>query len=39
MIAHDRADYGRGQIILRDPVSGVICGGTESQADSHIALW
>lgn len=23
----DLTDYGRGQIILRDPVSGVLCGG------------
>ncbi|RXU67863.1 gamma-glutamyltransferase [Pseudomonas protegens] len=38
-IAHDSLNYGRGQIILRDPVSGVFCGGTEPRADSHIALW
>lgn len=38
-IAHDSLNYGRGQIILRDPVSGVLCGGTEPRADSHIALW
>ncbi|WLH77599.1 gamma-glutamyltransferase family protein [Pseudomonas sp. FP2335] len=38
-IASDLTDYGRGQIILRDPVSGVLCGGTEPRADSHIALW
>ncbi len=38
-IASDLTDYGRGQIILRDPVSGVLCGGTEPRADSHIAAW
>jgi gamma-glutamyltranspeptidase/glutathione hydrolase len=38
-IASDLTDYGRGQIILRDPVSGVLCGGTEPRADSHIAVW
>jgi hypothetical protein len=27
-IASDLTDYGRGQIILRDPVTGVLCGGT-----------
>jgi len=34
----DSLDYGRGQIILRDPQSGVLCGGTEPRADSHIAM-
>ncbi len=38
-IDSDLTDYGRGQIILRDPVSGVLCGGTEPRADSHIAVW
>lgn len=38
-IASDLTDYGRGQIIIRDPVSGVLCGGTEPRADSHIAVW
>lgn len=37
-IAHDLTDYGRGQIILRDPHSGVLCGGCEPRADSHIAV-
>jgi gamma-glutamyltranspeptidase/glutathione hydrolase len=35
----DRTSYGRGQIILRDPTTGVLCGGTEPRADSHIAVF
>jgi len=31
--------FGRGQIIWRDPVSGVLAGGTESRCDSQIAAW
>ncbi|UFP98701.1 gamma-glutamyltransferase family protein [Pseudomonas fitomaticsae] len=38
-VACDLTDYGRGQIILRDPRSGVLCGGTEPRADSHIAIY
>jgi gamma-glutamyltranspeptidase/glutathione hydrolase len=38
-VSSDLTDYGRGQIILRDPLSGVLCGGTEPRADSHIAVW
>jgi gamma-glutamyltranspeptidase/glutathione hydrolase len=38
-VACDRTDYGRGQIILRDPETGVLCGGTEPRADSHIAVY
>ena len=34
----DLTDYGRGQIIVRDPQTGVLCGGTEPRADSHIAV-
>ncbi len=30
--------FGRGQIILRDPSTGVLAGGTEPRADSHIAI-
>ncbi|KTT41221.1 gamma-glutamyltransferase [Pseudomonas oryzihabitans] len=37
-IAHDSTDFGRGQIIVRDPETGVLCGGTEPRADSHIAV-
>lgn len=38
-VAHDLTSYGRGQIILRDPISGVLCGGTEPRTDGHIAAW
>ncbi|WP_291426603.1 gamma-glutamyltransferase family protein [Deinococcus sp.] len=31
--------FGRGQMIRRDPVSGVLEGGTESRTDGHIAVW
>lgn len=37
-VAHDLTSYGRGQIVLRDPVSGVLCGGTEPRTDAHIAV-
>jgi len=30
---HDRAIFGRGQIILRDPISGVLVGGSDPRAD------
>jgi gamma-glutamyltranspeptidase/glutathione hydrolase len=30
---YDRAVFGRGQIILRDPESGVLCGGSDPRAD------
>jgi gamma-glutamyltranspeptidase/glutathione hydrolase len=30
---HDRAVFGRGQIILRDPGSGVLAGGSDPRAD------
>lgn len=39
VVASDLTDYGRGQIILRDPVSGVLWGGTEPRADSVVAVW
>ncbi len=29
----NRALFGRGQVILRDPVSGVLCGGSDPRAD------
>ncbi len=38
-VATDVTSYGRGQIILRDPDTGVFCGGTESRTDGHIAGW
>ena len=31
--------FGRGQIILRDPDSGVLMGGTEARTDGAIASW
>jgi len=37
-VSCDSLDYGRGQIILRDLQSGILCGGTEPRADSHIAV-
>ncbi len=30
---YDRAIFGRGQIITRDPTNGVLCGGSDSRAD------
>lgn len=33
----ERALFGRGQIILRDPHSGVLCGGSDPRADGHAA--
>lgn len=37
--ALDSGMFGRGQIILRDPDTGVLIGGTEPRADSEIAVW
>ena len=30
---HERAIFGRGQIILRDPETGVLCGGSDPRVD------
>jgi len=30
---HERAIFGRGQIILRDPETGVLCAGSDPRAD------
>ncbi len=30
---HERAVFGRGQVILRDPKTGVLCGGSDPRAD------
>lgn len=38
-IALEANGFGRGQIIWRDPVTGVFCGGTESRTDGAIASW
>jgi gamma-glutamyltranspeptidase/glutathione hydrolase len=37
-LAFDLTSFGRGQIIIRDPATGVLCGGTEPRADSAIAV-
>lgn len=38
-IQHEPNNFGRGQIIWRDPVSGVLVGGTESRTDGTVAAW
>lgn len=38
-VALDSGSFGRGQIIWRDPKTGVLSGGTEPRADGHIACW
>ncbi|MCL2574354.1 MAG: gamma-glutamyltransferase family protein [Defluviitaleaceae bacterium] len=35
----DSGSFGRGQIIWRDPDTGVLAGGTESRCDGAIAAW
>ena len=35
----DSGSFGRGQIIWRNPETGVLSGGTESRTDGAIALW
>ncbi|WP_238357567.1 gamma-glutamyltransferase family protein [Cohnella zeiphila] len=37
--APDSGGFGRGQIIRRDPATGVLCGGTEWRTDGAIAVW
>lgn len=37
-VNHDTSRFGRGQIIIRDPETGVLCGGTEPRADSSVAV-
>ncbi|PKR77881.1 gamma-glutamyltransferase [Halalkalibacillus sediminis] len=32
-------EFGRGQIIWRDPETGVLCGGTEPRTDGEVAAW
>lgn len=36
---YDHNGFGRGQIIWRDPQTGVLMGGTESRTDGQIAAW
>jgi gamma-glutamyltranspeptidase / glutathione hydrolase len=38
-VALDPGGFGRGQIIWRDPESGVLMGGTEARTDGTIAAW
>ncbi len=38
-MATDTRSFGRGQIIWRDPDTGVLFGGTESRTDGTIAVW
>ncbi|WP_135229119.1 gamma-glutamyltransferase family protein [Deinococcus fonticola] len=35
----ESGSFGRGQMIRRDPETGVLEGGTESRTDGHIAVW
>ncbi|MED3790003.1 gamma-glutamyltransferase [Peribacillus frigoritolerans] len=35
----DSGSFGRGQIIWRNPETGVLMGGTESRTDGAIAIW
>lgn len=35
----DSGAFGRGQIIWRDPETGILYGGTENRADGHIAAY
>lgn len=37
--AIDTGGFGRGQIIWRDPKTGVLAGGTEQRTDGAIAAW
>ncbi|MEQ6390893.1 gamma-glutamyltransferase family protein [Bacillaceae bacterium S4-13-58] len=38
-VTTDGGSFGRGQIIIRNPETGVLAGGTESRADGAIATW
>ena len=38
-VSMDQGSFGRGQIILRDPQSGVLAGGTEPRADGTAAAY
>ena len=35
----DLSGFGRGQVILRDLDSGILCGATEPRADGTVAAW
>ncbi|MCP8615898.1 gamma-glutamyltransferase family protein [Salirhabdus salicampi] len=38
-VATEGGPFGRGQIIVRDPKTGTLAGGTESRTDGAIAVW
>ena len=38
-IDEQTSSFGRGQIIWRNPKTGVLVGGTESRTDGYIAVW
>lgn len=38
-VAHHPGGFGRGQIIWRDPKTGVLAGGTEARTDGAIAVY
>ncbi|PLR96820.1 gamma-glutamyltransferase family protein [Bacillus sp. T33-2] len=38
-VAVDSGGFGRGQIIWRDPETGVLIGGTEPRTDGAVAVW
>lgn len=38
-ISLDEDSFGRGEVIWRDPATGVLTGGTESRADGSVAAW
>ncbi|MEP0804013.1 MAG: gamma-glutamyltransferase [Chloroflexota bacterium] len=35
---YERALFGRGQVILRDPETGVLCGGSDPRADGYAGV-
>lgn len=35
---YERALFGRGQVILRDPQTGVLCGGSDPRADGYAGV-
>ncbi|TCT20474.1 gamma-glutamyltransferase 2 [Melghiribacillus thermohalophilus] len=39
VVTIDSGSFGRGQIIVRDPKTGVLAGGTEWRTDGAIAVW
>ncbi|NTU55646.1 MAG: gamma-glutamyltransferase, partial [Anaerolineales bacterium] len=35
---YERALFGRGQVIMRDPETGVLCGGSDPRADGYAGV-